>query len=288
MRTEKEMLNLIINAASADERILAAYMNGSRANPAAEKDVYRDYDVVYVVSETESFLADKNWVSLFGEPAIIQEPDLNDFGWGEKLDFLRSYAWLTLFKDGSRIDLRVAVKEAALEDYLSDTLTVLLLDKYNIMPEIPAASDRGYWTKPPAKEKYRGCCNEFWWCLNNVAKGIARKQLSYTMRMYMETVHAELEKMVEWFIGINNNFSVAAGMWGKYFEKYLPPELYDMYAKTYSCGDYEGLWAAIFTACGLFRIIAPAVGEYLGFDYDKSEDENINDYLNKVKDGRFA
>jgi len=121
--------------------------------------------------------------------------------------------------------------------------------------------------------------------LNNVAKGIARKQLPYAMRMYTEVVHIELEKMTEWYIGINHDFSVSTGMWGKYFEKYLPPELYKMYADTYSSGDYDNLWAAIFTAYDLFRAIAPKVGEYFSFDYCKQEEENMMDYLSKIKSG---
>jgi hypothetical protein len=51
------MFNLILYVAKADERIRAVYMNGSRANPNVEKDKHQDYDIVYVVTETESILA---------------------------------------------------------------------------------------------------------------------------------------------------------------------------------------------------------------------------------------
>ena len=33
MRTEKEMFDIIINTAKSDDRVLAAYLKGSRANP---------------------------------------------------------------------------------------------------------------------------------------------------------------------------------------------------------------------------------------------------------------
>ena len=163
MRTETEMFDLIVGIANADERIRAVYMNGSRANPNVEKDKYQDYDIVYIVNQIEPFLTDKCWISVFGEFAIVQEPNAPNLGWGTKHDFTKS------------------------------------------------------------------CCNEFWWRLNNVAKGIARKQLPYAMRMYTAVVHIELEKMIEWYIGINTDFSVAMGMWGKYFAKYLPIELYTQY-----------------------------------------------------------
>jgi hypothetical protein len=50
MRTEKEMLDLILGVAKADTRIRAVYMNGSRANPKVPKDKNQDYDIVYVVT----------------------------------------------------------------------------------------------------------------------------------------------------------------------------------------------------------------------------------------------
>ena len=48
MRTEQEMFELILNTAKADERIRAVYMNGSRTNVNVPKDIFQDYDIVYV------------------------------------------------------------------------------------------------------------------------------------------------------------------------------------------------------------------------------------------------
>ncbi|WP_024831698.1 aminoglycoside 6-adenylyltransferase [Ruminiclostridium josui] len=281
MRTEQEMFDLILDVAKADQRIRAVYMNGSRANPNIKKDKYQDYDIVYVVTETESFLIDKSWISVFGEIAMVQEPDSNDFGWGENRNYSRSYCWLMLFKDGNRIDLHIQIKEEMYKEYTTDSLTVPLLDKDNILPQIPPANDKGYWIQKPNKSKYDACCNEFWWCLNNVAKGIVRDQFSYAMRMYNEIVHKELDRMIEWYIGTKTEFSVSVGMWGKYFKMYLPKELYQLYTNTYS--NYEMLWTAIFTACELFRTVASEVGKHFGYVYNQSDDDNMMKYLIKMK-----
>lgn len=285
MRTEQEMFELILAVAKADECIRAVYMNGSRANPNVEKDKHQDYDIVYVVTETVSFLADKGWISIFGDIAMLQEPDSNDLGWGRKADYSRSYGWLMLFKDGTRIDLHIQIKEVMYEEYSTDSLTLPLLDKDNILPPIPPPNDKGYWIQKPIRSTYNGCCNEFWWCLNNVAKGILRDQLPYAMRMYHEVVHIELDKMLMWYIGIKTEFSVSVGMWGKYFKNYLPTELYELYTKTYS--DYEDLWAAIFAACELFRTVATEVGKNFGYEYKQSDDDNMMKYLIKMKNNEF-
>ena len=75
MRSEAEMLDLILNTARHDERVRAVIMNGSRVNPNAPKDFFQDYDVVYLVTEKEFFLADPSWINVFGERMILQLPD---------------------------------------------------------------------------------------------------------------------------------------------------------------------------------------------------------------------
>ena len=232
MRNEQEILDLILKVAKEDERVRAVYMNGSRTNLNVKKDIYQDYDIVYVVNETEPFLNNKDWISIFGEIAIVQEPDLVDSAFDIKHDFSRSYTWLILFKDGNRIDLGIQVKNKMLEEYTNDKLTIPLFDKDNCLPQILPPTDEDYWVKKPTELQFTSCCNEFWWCLNNVAKGIARDELPYAMWMYNVVVRNMLVKMIEWYIGINTDFSLSAGKMGKYFKKYLSKELYEMYSMT--------------------------------------------------------
>ncbi|HAG42517.1 MAG TPA: aminoglycoside adenylyltransferase [Clostridium sp.] len=287
MRSEQEMLDLILKVAKEDERIRAVYMGGSRTNHNVKKNIYQDYDIVYVVTETKSFLDNKSWISVFGDIAIVQEPDLADTAFGIKMDFNRSYTWLMLFKDGSRVDLGIQIKEETLKEYTNNKLTSPLLDKDNCLPQIPPSTDEDYWVKKPSELQYASCCNEFWWCLNNVAKGIARDELPYAMWMYNVVVRDMLVKMIEWYIGINTDFSVSAGKLGKFFKKYLPSELYEMYSKTYSDSDYNNFWASISKACDLFRTVALSVSEHFGYNYNQSEDTNMADYLIKVKSNYF-
>ena len=290
MRTEQQMLNLILSIAKSDERVRAVYMNGSRTNTNVIKDKYQDYDIVFVVTETSSFISDKNWIENFGEIAIVQEPDWNDVKtglYGDQYDSSRRYAWLMLFKDGNRIDLTIEIKEETIKNFTEDKLTVILLDKDNFLPKIPPASDEDYYVKNPNQDEFTAYCNDFWWCLNNVAKGIARDELPYAMEMFNLVVRRLLNGMIDWYIGTLTNFSVSTGKMGKYYKKYLPPELYVLYTKTYSDSDYNNLWNAILIACKLFKTVALAVSQYFGYKYRQSEEDGIMDYLNKVRNGKL-
>lgn len=290
MRTEQEMFDLILEIANNDERIRAVYMNGSRTNPNVVKDKYQDYDVVFVVTETESFLSNKNWIENFGEIAIVQEPDWNDVKtglYGGQYDSSRRYAWLMLFKDGNRIDLGIEIKEEAEKNFTEDKLTKLLLDKDNFLPKIPLPTDEDYHVRKPNQDEYTAYCNDFWWCLNNVAKGIARDELPYAMEMYNLIVRRLLNGMIDWYIGTRTDFSVSTGKMGKYYKKYLPSELYGLYEKTYSDSDYNNFWASVSKACELFNIVALSVCEYFNFDYRQYEEDSIMDYISKIRSGRL-
>ena len=155
---------------------------------------------MYAVTETKSFIEGKNWIFVFGEILILQEPDKIAVAKGKQMNFDISYAYLMLFKDGNRIDIGLKTKEAMLGEYLSDTLTVPLLDKDNCLPEIPPVSDANYWIKKPTEAIYASCRNEFRRCLQNVAKGIARDELPYAMRMFNSPVRNMLHLMIEWHI----------------------------------------------------------------------------------------
>lgn len=284
MRSEKEMFDLILGVAKNDERIRAVYMNGSRANPNAPKDIFQDYDIVYVVRETSSFLEDEKWINVFGDLLMIQEPDKLDRFRGMETDFERSYGYLMLFKDGNRIDLHIQTMEAMLEEYLSDKLTVPLLDKDNCLPQIPPPTDIDYWVKKPTEGKYISCCNNFWWCLQNTAKGIYRDELPCAKQMFECVVRETLDEMVSWWIGIKHNFQVSTGKMGKYFKRYLPEKYWKLYQETYSDGAYDNFWNSLFAACDLFRILSKDVASYFNYNYAVEDDINMTGYLKHIKE----
>jgi aminoglycoside 6-adenylyltransferase len=283
VRSEKEMLDLILRVAEEDERIRAVYMNGSRTNPNVPKDIFQDYDIVYVVTETASFIEDENWISIFGDILMLQEPDKMDKQIGMEMDFEQSYGYLMLFTDGNRMDLRIGTQDSMISAYVSDKLTVPLLDKDNILPNIPLPTDIDYRVKKPSEAMFESCTNNFWWCLQNVAKGIWRDELPYAKWMFEYTTRASLDQMVSWWIGTNQDFQVSTGKMGKYFKNYLPQTYWEMYKETYSGSDYNQFWDSIFVTCELFRALSKDVAGSLDFTYPYRDDENMTKYLMHVR-----
>lgn len=148
MRSEKEMLDFIITIANNDSRIRAAYLEGSRANSNVLKDIFQDYDVVYIVTETKSFIEDKNWIDQFGKRLYMQYPDENIY---YSSDTENCYGWLIQFADGNRLDLHIKTLKNALENI---ELYKTLVDKDNFMPQKEISSDEIYWVKKPSKKSF--------------------------------------------------------------------------------------------------------------------------------------
>lgn len=282
MRTEKEIFDLILNVAEKDSRVRAVYMNGSRTNPNAPKDVYQDYDIVYVVDDFETFIVDKAWIDIFGDRFILQMPETMRYPSGEG-----HFNWMMLFTDGNRLDLTL-IPIQKLELIGNNSLSIALMDKDGILPSFPIACDKDYLIKPPSELFYLSCCNNFWWCLQNVAKGIARDELPYAMLMYHNVVREELHDMISWYIGIITDFSVSAGKMGKYFKKYLPSEIYEQYLLTYSDSNYDNMWNAIMYSCDIFSALALQVAEYLGYKYNKQDEENMRIYIKNVQNNVYG
>lgn len=283
MRTEQEMYDLIINTAKEDEGILAVYMNGSRSNPNVPRDIFQDYDIGYVVKETKPYYEDEKWIDRFGERLYMQMPDKMDQMRGMECNLEESYGWLIQFVDGNRLDLHVEPLEYAKVHIHDDKLCKILLDKGNYLPSIPESTDEDYHVKRPSREDFLCECNNFWWCMNNVAKGIWRGEIPYVMDMMNYWNRPHLVHLLSWKIGYETKYSCSVGKSGKYMYRYLPESIWNRFLETYPCGKTDDMWRATFTMCDLFDEVAKEVGEVMGYEYNEAEARASRSHLEHVR-----
>jgi len=274
-------MDLILSVANADERIRGVLLAGSRADSSIPKDIYQDYDIGFAVTDMKPFYNNPEWVEeQFGKTLITQMPEAMR---GAEDD--GNFIYLMIFPDGVRIDLSF-IYDKYIDD--GEPVTVLLdKDKGNgFFP--PITPDKAFWhIKPPTSLDYYSCCNNFWWCLNNVAKGIARDELSYVMSMLNNCNRSELHDMINWYIGTSKGFGLSTGKDGRFFRKHLPLDLYALYTTTYSGSNHKDIWAAVYAMCDLFGTLALFVAAHFGFEYRQSEEDGIRKYLKMVKDNEL-
>ena len=279
MPNEKEIFDLINKIVNEDEKILAVYMNGSRTNPNVNKDIFQDYDVVFVVSDVGLFSKNPEWINKFGNPFYMQLPDENPNYPSDKENF---YGILVQFDDGIRMDIHFESLNHAVEHIKDDSLCKILIDKNNYLPTVPESSDKNYWITKPTEIDFLACCNEFWWCTNNLAKGLWRKEILYVQDMTNFVVRKELEKMLSWKVGIKTDFKVSIGKSAKYISNYLDKEIYENYLKTFFTCDIESAWKSIFLMCDLFEKTALEVTKQFGYTYNFDEAKNALEFLERV------
>ena len=273
------MLELILTYAKNDERVRAVGLNGSRANPNVPKDVFQDFDIVYLVNDIMPFIEDRKWLDIFGERIIMQTPE------GMSLfppTLGGRFSYLMLFTDGNRIDLTLIPLEDKWKYCKEDKLTIILLDKDNCLPEVSPPTDEDYCVKRPSAEFFTDCCNEFWWISTYVAKGLWRREILYAHEHLNTILRPMLIQMLEWKVGIEQDYSISIGKNGKYLENYLSDKEWRALLSTYASGSYGEVWSGLFTMVNLFRATAEFVADKLGFNYSKEEDEKVTAYLTHV------
>ena len=172
MRSEQEILELILSTAKSDDRIRAVIMNGSRTNPNVPRDIFQDFDILYLVTEVDPFTDDHTWIHRFGELMILQMPEAMQDPPPENDG---SFAYLMQFADGNRIDLTL-FPVAKLNELENDSLSLLLLDKDGLLQPFAPPSDSDYLPRSPTAQAFSDCCNEFWWCVPALPKDCGEKK----------------------------------------------------------------------------------------------------------------
>lgn len=279
MRGEQDMLTLILETARQDERIRSVIMNGSRTNPAVKRDIFQDFDIIYLATETASFLADVSWIDVFGERMILQLPDSMP---GEDSEPDKHFTYLIQLMDGNRIDLTL-ISLAHYADSPRDSLSVLLLDKDGTLAPFESPNERDYLPQPPSAAAFDASCNEFWWVAPYVAKGLWRNQIPYAKYMLDVVLREQLSKMLAWHLALESDFKVNPGAYGKYFQRYLAPELWHSLENTWSDATLEKIWDSLEAMAQLFRQVALQVAIRCDFEYPQQDDERVSAYLKHIR-----
>jgi aminoglycoside 6-adenylyltransferase len=245
-------------------------LNGSRANPNAIPDFFQDFDIVYLVTELESFKQNPNWIDCFGERMILQCPD--DFSSQVPRD---SYVYLMQFTDGNRIDLTLRTTP-----FEPDSLSVLLLDKDNTIAPLSPASD--YLPEAPTSQTFFLCCNEFWWVCPYVAKGLWRNEIIYAQH-HLGILRSQTLQMLTWQIAIQTDFKQPLGKLGKHLPNYLLPQQHAWLLESYSNAEIKPMWQALFALTNNFRTAALEVAKHFLFEYPMQDDTRVTKHLEHVQ-----
>jgi aminoglycoside 6-adenylyltransferase len=279
MRSEEEILDLIMKIAGEDDAIRAVVMNGSRVNPDIAVDPFQDFDIRYYVTDIDRFRSNPEWARRFGEFMILQMPDGM---FEEKAGQQPSFSYLMQFTDGNRIDLSIHPL-SDLAKIMEDSLARLLLDKDGVVAALPTPSDKSYWPTPPSAKLFADTCNEFWWISIYVAKALWRGQIFFAKDLLDRPMRDQLMTTLTWYFGMQTGFRVNPGKWGANFKEHLHPDIIRQLEQTYAGVEADENWDALLVMCNLFRKVATEISEKYGFLYPTEEDKRVTAHLEKIR-----
>ncbi|EAH4531968.1 aminoglycoside 6-adenylyltransferase [Campylobacter jejuni] len=273
MRTEKEMMDLMLDIARQDSRIRIMTLEGSRTNVNIPKDEFQDYDVTYFVTDVESFTLKDEWLKSFGNIIMMQKPEDMELFPAEE----SGYSYIMYFDDYNKIDLTLLPLEE-LKDYLNgDKLMQVILDKDGRIDRDVVPTDIDYHVRKPSAREYDDCCNEFWNVTPYVVKGLCRKEILFAIDHLNEIVRHELLRMISWKVGIETGFQLSVGKNYKFIDRYISEDLWKRLLSTYRMDSCENVWEALLLCHQLFREVSGEVAERLHYDYPEY-DKNITKY----------
>ena len=264
MRTEAEMLNLILQTAKTIQ-VEAVAMSGSRTDKTAPKDEFQDYDVVYVVDDLDNLTSDLSWLDQFGTRIIEQEVILG-----------HRRLYLMLFEDGNRIDLTLCPKDHIQEWVDSEANYTVLKDEKGLFESYTTSPQR-YWTSLASPIDFEKACNEFWWVSAYVVKGICRKQVFYATDHLYGICQQELLKILAWQVASEKG-AVDIGKNYKYLFKYLPAEKEKEFSSLLDFASLDKIIQSLFATMQLFHQEAQYLAQKMGFNYDREVAEKMIQY----------
>ncbi len=202
------------------------------------------------------------------------------------------FAYITQYEDDRlKIDFTVMqadwLRHVAKMPTLPAELDVgysVLLDKDNLTNGLQPPTHTAYIPAPPTEEEYHELIEVFFHEATYVVKHLWRGDLlpaKYSLDYAMKSL--KLRKLLEWRVGIDTNWSLKAGAYGKGLHKHVQPDVWSELENTYVGMGIEENWVAMFTTIDLFRRVAVEVGERLGYEYPYEMDRRRMAYLHNVK-----
>jgi len=277
LRTEDEVLMQLQTWAQGNALIRAAVLTSSRVKPGGVTDFLSDYDVELYVADLASFRKDDAWLNVFG-PIMVRWPHKPRSMPGQT-----AITRLVLFKDGVRMDFRITDQTEIAPDAYDDGYRVLL-DKDSLTAGLHAPTFSTHLVRKPSPQQYETLVHEFWWNATYVPKYLWRDELPFAASMLGQAVRDEyLGTIVEWFVGLQHEWSVNTGVRGKRFKHYLDAETWRQYTSTFAGADIEDNWRAFLNAVTLFRGLARIVGERLGYEYPEQLDAEMAEYYGHIR-----
>jgi aminoglycoside 6-adenylyltransferase len=277
-KTEIEVLNKLNSWGDINDNVRALILTSSRVGPNPKPDKLSDYDIEVIVDDLVPFNNDE-WLSTFGTILVKWPLYPKNTGYNKN-----SITRLVVFTDFPRIDFQI-IKKTNRNSFSYDNGYKILLDKDGISNKINPPTFSEYVIKKPNAEEFYETVNGFYWDLPYIAKSIKRGELAFAKYMLLSAIRYDsFEKMLSWYVGLKNNWSVNYGVHGRNLEKLADKTFANEINSLVAGNNPEDVWQSALKMEQIFNKMYLDLAKYLSYNKKVVKISAVLDYCNKIKE----
>ena len=130
---------------------------------------------------------------------------------------------------------------------------------------------------------FEGCCGEFYWVLKTYAEYVLRKEIPAAMFYLNLSVRDVVNRMIRWYICLQNGKPVELGILDSYMENYLSGDMWACYCETYACAEETSMWKALDAMVLVFHMAGEKVATWIDTVFPEKQEQDMREFFNRLK-----
>lgn len=258
--------------------IRAVFQTGSRVNPVVSRDIMQDYDIIYCVKDVQTFIEPQGFLEKLGNPILVHTPHPKT---ATTMAPEKTHRLFALYEEGFSVDFIFYPVEDISELIAKETLLLILMDKDNLISQLPGSSDIGYRVTRPTKYEFAKVVEIYFYQITQTVKHLYRANAVAAIDEY-DGARDALHQMLAWVTALEKDFKINVGKNYRFLDENLNEEWREIYHDTFSSLDPTTFWEALLKSMTLFRRTGLEVAESLSFEYPKQQDVRVSAYVRKI------
>jgi aminoglycoside 6-adenylyltransferase len=281
-----QLITNFVAWAKDETNIRAAMIIGSQARSDHPADQWADLDLIVITQNAPQFAQDEQWITQIGEP-IFTFMELTPSGDPERRVLFRGgehgldidFSILPL--DKAEALLHMSQLGPALSADLFNTFgrgMCVLLDKDDLAARLQKLLTSIAAPTPavPSAAVYQGVVSDFWYHALWSAKHLRRGELWWAKSGCDMRLKHLLLTMLEWHARFTPNEKHDTWFRGRFLETWVNPQAREELAGVFAHYDEADIWRALLATMVLFRWLAQATAQSLGYLYPAEGDSYVS------------
>ncbi|MBP7820790.1 aminoglycoside 6-adenylyltransferase [Candidatus Saccharibacteria bacterium] len=275
-KNETDVIDKIVGWGENNSNIRLVILTSSRVAQINCTDLLSDYDIEIYAENLVMFNND-NWLNYFGK-VLIKWPLTPGKAGFSKNHITR----LVVFDNFPRIDFQIAnLSDFNPSSY--DNGYKILVDKHNIKPIVPPPTYNEFTITKPAENEFIKTVNGFYWDIPYISKSLKRGEYYFAKYMLDSAIrYGSFELMLNWYIGLQNNWQVSVGNHGRSYEKLLEQKDLKLLNQTYASVNKQDIQKSMNNMASLFDHMCERIAYDLNYSLSEVNRKGVIEYCNKI------